>query len=55
MFMAAEEGPAIETGATLLAAILACAIVAGAGGLIPQWFVNPALKAAESITNSSAP
>ena len=54
MFMAAEDGPAIEVGIPLLAAILACAIVAGAGGLVPQWFADPALKAADSITIPSS-
>ena len=34
--------------------ILACALVAGAGGLVPQWFVEPALKAAESMTIPSS-
>ena len=55
MFFASDDGPAIGVDRPLLAAILACAVVAGAGGLIPQWFVAPALKAAESITIPSAP
>ena len=54
MFIAKEDGPAVEVAGPVLAAILACALVAGAGGLVPQWFVDPALKAAESITVPSA-
>ena len=50
MFIVKEDGPAIAVAGPLLAAILACAVVAGAGGLVPQWFVDPALKAAESMT-----
>jgi NADH-quinone oxidoreductase subunit N len=50
MFMVKDEGPAIEVATPVLAAILACALLAGAGGLAPQWFVIPAQKAAESIT-----
>ena len=55
MFIVKDDGPAIEVAGTLMAAILACALLAGAGGLVPQWFVDPALKAAESITIPSAP
>jgi NADH-quinone oxidoreductase subunit N len=54
MFIVKEDGPVIEVAGPVLVAILACAIVAGAGGLVPQWFVDPALKAAESITVPSA-
>jgi NADH-quinone oxidoreductase subunit N len=54
MFIAGGDGPAIEVAAPVLAAILACALVAGAGGLVPQWFMDPALKAAESITIPSS-
>jgi NADH:ubiquinone oxidoreductase subunit 2 (subunit N) len=54
MIIVKEDGPAIEVAGPVLAAILACAVVAGAGGLVPQWFVDPALKAAESITVPSA-
>jgi len=54
MFFANEDRPAIEVAGPVLAAILVCALVAGAGGLVPQWFVDPALKAAESITVPSA-
>ena len=50
MFIVKDDGPAIEVAGPVLAAILACAVVAGAGGLVPQWFVDPALEAAESIT-----
>ena len=45
MFIAREDGPAISVAGPLMALILACALVAGAGGLAPQWFVEPALKA----------
>ncbi len=54
MFIVKDDGPPIDVAAPVLAAILACALVAGAGGLVPQWFVDPALKAAESITIPSA-
>ncbi len=50
MFIVKGEGPRIEIATPSLAAILACAIVAGAGGLVPQWFLDPALKAAGAIT-----
>lgn len=50
MFISAEDGPPIGVAWPVLAAILLCAVVAGAGGLVPQWFVDPALKAAESVT-----
>jgi NADH-quinone oxidoreductase subunit N len=50
MFIVTDGGPAVETTPTLMAAILACAIMAGAGGLVPQWFVDSALNASESIT-----
>jgi NADH-quinone oxidoreductase subunit N len=50
MFIVEDDGPEIEVSAPILAAILVCALVAGAGGLVPQWFVDPALTAAESVT-----
>ena len=54
MFIVREEAPALAVAAPLAAAILACAIVAGAGGLVPQRFVDPALEAVDSMTNSSS-
>jgi NADH-quinone oxidoreductase subunit N len=54
MFIVKDEGPAIEVAGPILAAIVACALVAGAGGLAPQWFVDPALEAAESMTIPSS-
>jgi NADH-quinone oxidoreductase subunit N len=54
MFIVRDEGPAIPVAIPLMAAIVACAIVAGAGGLVPQKFAQPALKAAESITIPSS-
>jgi NADH-quinone oxidoreductase subunit N len=54
MFIVKDDGPAIEVAAPVLAAIVACAIVAGAGGLAPQWLVEPALRAAESMTIPSS-
>jgi NADH-quinone oxidoreductase subunit N len=53
MFMVKDGGPAIEIAGPVLAAILACAVVAGAGGLAPQWLVKSSLAAAETITISS--
>jgi NADH-quinone oxidoreductase subunit N len=50
MFMSKEDGPEIEVSGPVLAAILACALVAGAGGLVPHWVADPAIKAAESVT-----
>jgi len=52
MFIAKGESEAIAVAGPLLAAILACAIVAGAGGLVPERLAAPALKAAESLTIS---
>jgi NADH-quinone oxidoreductase subunit N len=54
MFMVKDGGPAIEVAGPVLAAILACAVVAAAGGLAPQWFVNSSLDAAETITIPSS-
>lgn len=54
MFIVRDEGPEIGVALPLLAAIVACALLAGAGGLIPQKFVDPAMKAAESITIPSS-
>jgi NADH-quinone oxidoreductase subunit N len=50
MFMVKDDGPAIEVAGPVLAAILACAVVAGAGGLAPQWLVKLSQAAAETIT-----
>jgi len=50
MFMVKGDGPALEVAGPVLAAILFCAVVAGAGGLAPQWAVKPAMAAAETIT-----
>jgi len=55
MLIVRDEGPAIEVAGPILAAVVLCALVAGAGGLAPQWFVDPALEAAESITIPSSP
>jgi NADH-quinone oxidoreductase subunit N len=54
MFIAKDDGPAIDVAGPVLAAVLACALVAGAGGLAPQWFVKSALGAAETITIPSS-
>ncbi|HZN54380.1 MAG TPA: NADH-quinone oxidoreductase subunit N [Candidatus Polarisedimenticolaceae bacterium] len=54
MFIVRDEGPALTVPAPLAAAIIACAIVAGAGGLIPQRFAEPALRAVDAMTNSSS-
>jgi NADH-quinone oxidoreductase subunit N len=54
MLIAESDGPKLAIDAPLAAAILACAIVAGVGGLVPQRFVEPALKAAEAVTISSS-
>ena len=53
MFMVKDDGPALEVSGPVLAAILACAVVAGAGGLAPQWVVKSATGAAETIKISS--
>jgi len=53
MFITKGDDPAIGVAWPLLAAVLACAVVAGAGGLIPQRLAGPALKAAETITITS--
>ena len=50
MFMVPDDGPALDVARPVLAAILGCAIVAGAGGLAPQWIVKFTLEAADSIT-----
>lgn len=54
MFIGVDDGPRIEVPRPLLAWILACALIAGLGGLVPQRFVNPAIKAAESMTIPSS-
>ncbi len=54
MFIATDEAPKLAVAGPLLAAILACAVVAGAGGLAPHLLTNPALKAAESVTITSS-
>jgi NADH-quinone oxidoreductase subunit N len=54
MFMVKDGGPAIEVAGPVLAAILACAVVAGAGGLAPQWFVKFSVEVAETITIPSS-
>jgi NADH-quinone oxidoreductase subunit N len=55
MFISADEQPPLVLPRPLLFWILVCAVIAGAGGLVPQRFVDPAVKAAESMTISSFP
>jgi len=50
MLMSTEDGPPIAVPPALLAAIVACALVAGVGGLAPQRAVLSALSAAETMT-----
>jgi NADH:ubiquinone oxidoreductase subunit 2 (subunit N) len=45
MFIVDEEGPQIVVPATILAAVVACAVVVIGGGLVPRLFVDPALRA----------
>jgi NADH-quinone oxidoreductase subunit N len=52
MLMSTEDGPDIRVSPGLMAAILACALIAGVGGLMPQRLVVSALSAAETITFS---
>ena len=54
MFIGVTDRPALDISRPLLFWILACAVVAGAGGLIPQRFVTPAIRAAESMTIPSS-
>ena len=54
MFIAVEDAPGIDVPRPLLAWILTCALIAGAGGLFPQLFVDPAVKAAKSMTIPSS-
>lgn len=54
MFIVRDEGPEVGVAWPLTAAIVICAVVAGAGGLVPQKFADPAMKAAESITVPSS-
>jgi NADH-quinone oxidoreductase subunit N len=51
MFIDRGERPRVEVAWPLTAAILACALAAGLGGLVPQSVAAPALHAAESMTN----
>lgn len=53
LFIAEDDGPSVAVPASLWAVILACALVAGAGGLYPRPLVDSALRAADSITISS--
>jgi NADH-quinone oxidoreductase subunit N len=50
MFIDDGDRPGVAVAWPLMAAILACAIAAGAGGLLPQSVAAPALQAAESVT-----
>jgi NADH-quinone oxidoreductase subunit N len=50
MLMSPDDGPEIRVSSPLMAAILACALVAAVGGLLPQRLVISALEAAETIT-----
>ena len=53
MFISKGDAPPIEVPGLLMAAILLCALAAGAGGLIPHRVAGPAIRAAESMTISS--
>ncbi len=50
MFISSGDGPEIDPAVSIFGPILACALLAGAGGLVPHWIADPAMKAAESVT-----
>lgn len=45
MFIVRDEGPAVSVPGAILVAVLLCAVLVVAGGLVPQVFVEPALAA----------
>jgi NADH-quinone oxidoreductase subunit N len=45
MFIVDEDGPRIAVPATILVAVLACALLVVGGGLVPRLFVEPAMRA----------
>ncbi len=49
MFIAGKEGRTVAVPLAILAAAVACAVVVAAGGLVPQLFVAPALRAAAAL------
>lgn len=49
MFIVKDDGPTVVVPVALLVAVLLCALVVAGGGLVPQWFVAPALAAVEGL------
>lgn len=49
MFIVKDDGPEVAVPVALLVAVLLCALVVAGGGLVPQWFVGPALLAVEGL------
>ena len=45
MFLAADEGDAVPVPSVLIAAIILSAVAVTLGGIVPRWFVEPALRA----------
>lgn len=49
MFIVDEQGPAVLTPTVMLATVIFCALVVIGGGLVPHWFIEPALAAAQAL------
>ncbi|HXV77306.1 MAG TPA: NADH-quinone oxidoreductase subunit N [Candidatus Polarisedimenticolaceae bacterium] len=45
MLIVPDKGPSVRVPLPLALALLACSVLVVAGGLAPQWFVEPALRA----------
>ena len=49
MFIVDEEGPRIAVPASIVVALFACALLVVGGGLVPRWFVEPAVRAVTGL------
>jgi NADH:ubiquinone oxidoreductase subunit 2 (subunit N) len=49
MFIVRDDGPAVRVPPALMLAIVICALVVIVGGLVPRWFVDPALRAVAGL------
>lgn len=49
MFINDEDGPDVPVAPMIMLAIVICVVLVAGGGLVPQWFVEPALRAIASF------
>jgi hypothetical protein len=49
MFINDEDGPDVPVAPMIMVAIVICVVLVAGGGLVPQWFVEPALRAITSF------